>query len=294
MFSFSQLGCFVAVAEELHFGRAAERLRMTQPPLSRQIKILEKELGLDLFDRTSRSVVLTPAARAFLPEARDLLSRIEAAPSVLHRVAAGTAGQITLGFTAMAANLTLPVVLERCREAYPEVDVILREMVSADQLESVVAGGVDIGFVRPPVFYPHLQTRRVGYEALMAAIPKNHVLADRLEPPRIEDFDGQQLLMYSAREARYFHELLIRFFSESTVRPDYVQYVAQVHTMLVLVNAGIGIAIVPESARSIAPDGVVMRPLELSQACPVALDAVWRETNDNPVLRNVLALLPHS
>lgn len=291
MFSFFQMTCFVAVAEELHFGRAADRLRMTQPPLSRQIKLFEKELGLDLFDRTSRSVALTPAGRAFLPEARDLLARIDDVPRSLRRVAAGTAGQITLGFTAMAAQLALPALLERCRDAYPEVDVVLREMVSADQLEFVVSGGVDIGLIRPPVSYPNLRTRRVVDEALVAAIPADHPLAELPEPLIIKDFDGCRLLMYSAKEARYFHELLIRFFAEAQVRPDYVQYVAQVHTMLVLVRAGIGVAIVPESARKAAPGGIVIRELELSQVRPVALEAVWRETNDNPVLRNFLGLL---
>ncbi|MGI5321505.1 LysR substrate-binding domain-containing protein [Actinomadura nitritigenes] len=288
MFTLTQLTSFVAVAEELHFGRAAERLRMTQPPLSRQIQLLEGELRVRLFDRTNRSVRLTPAGRAFLDEARRLLHQAEHAALSARRVSAGEAGRIAVGFTAASAYAALGRLLDTARSALPDVEILLREMVTRDQLRALTEGGLDLGLVRPPVAAPELAERAAGREALLAAVPRGHPLAGGGGPLPLDAFDGQPLIMYSPVEARYFHELLVGLFRRAGVSPVYVQYLSQVHSILALVDGGWGLALVPEAAARLRYAGLTFRPLEPPDPAPVELSLAWRRGNDNPALARLL------
>ncbi|WP_032377502.1 LysR substrate-binding domain-containing protein [Rhodococcoides fascians] len=287
MFSLNRLSCFIAVAEELHFGRAAERLHMTQPPLSRQIQQLESEVGVQLIDRTSRSVTLTAAGLAFLPEARRILDLAEGALLTVRRVPTGDLGTVVVGFTGASAHAVLPQLLDAAREKLPDVKLVLREMVSAVQMESLAVGDLDLGLARPPLKRPGIASRPVLHESLIAAMPEHHPLAEKDELS-VEDFDEQPIIMYSPVDARYFHELLISTFTIVGVTPRYVQYVTQVHTMLVLVRSGIGLALVPESASTMRPEGVVFRPVRTVKERPVELDAAWRVDNDNPALHRFM------
>ena len=208
MFSLSRLSCFIAVAEELHFGRAAERLHMTQPPLSRQIQQLEHELGVQLIERSSRAVSLTAAGAAFLPDARRIVALAESAALTVARVPAGDLGTVTVGFTGASARAVLPRLMQRAREILPDVRLVLREMVTSAQIDGLAGGDLDLGIVRPPISRPGIATRPLHHERLVAAVPADHDLAD-VEHLAIEDFDGQPVIMYSPTEARYFNELLI-------------------------------------------------------------------------------------
>ncbi|WP_433478631.1 LysR substrate-binding domain-containing protein [Spirillospora sp. CA-142024] len=288
MFTLTQLTNFVAVAEELHFGRAAERLRMTQPPLSRQIQLLENELKVRLFDRTNRSVRLTPAGRAFLDEARRLLQQADHAAMSVRQVSAGEAGTITVGFTAASAYATLGRLLEVARTALPDVGIVLREMVTRDQVRALAEGGLDLGFVRPPVSDPDLEERRADREPLLAAVPNGHPLAEGEDPVRLADFDGQRFIMYSPVEARYFHELLISLFRQARVSPVYAQYLSQVHSILALVDSGWGVALVPAAAARLRYAGLTFRPVDLPDPAPVELSLTWHRGNDNPALAKLL------
>jgi DNA-binding transcriptional LysR family regulator len=285
MFELSQLRCFAAVAEELHFGRAAARLNMTQPPLSRQIQLLEHALGVGLFERTSRSVRLTPAGRAFHAEARRVLDLAEGAGLAAKRVARGEAGSITIGFTAAASYGFLPRLLAAARAAMPGVDLVLKETVTADQTEALSSGRIDLGLLRPPV------DRRGGAEAvcvarerLLLAVPRDHPLATGREVA-IGSLDRQPLIMHSPVEGRYFYDLIAGLFQAAGVAPDHVQHISQAHTILALVGAGLGVAVVPEAARSLRFDGVVLRPLRLPAKTAAELFAVWRRDNTNPALQ---------
>lgn len=290
MFTLAQLVSFVAVAEELHFTRAAERLRMTQPPLSRQIQLLEHELGVQLLDRTNRSVRLTPAGRAFLNEARRILRQSEAAALAAQQMSAGETGAIAVGFTAASAYSTLGTLLDVARSTMPGAEIVLREMVTRDQLEAITEGSLDLGMIRPSSTGPDLGTRPAIREGLVAAVPRGHPLAEGEGPVDVGEFNGQQVLMYSPVEARYFHELLVSIFRAAQVAPVFTQYLSQVHSLLALVNAGWGIALVPEAAARMRFPGVVYRTLTLPDPRPVELHLVWRKNNDNPPLH---ALLRH-
>jgi DNA-binding transcriptional LysR family regulator len=288
VFSLARLSCFIAVAEELHFGRAAERLHMTQPPLSRQIQQLEAELGVQLIDRTTRSVTLTPAGVAFLPDARRILQLAESASLTVKRVPAGDLGTVVVGFTAASAHAVLPRLLDRTREQLPDVKLELREMVSSVQVEALMTGELDLGMARPPLNRPGLVSRPLLHEQLIAALPLEHPLAGVTRQLTLSDLDGQDVIMYSPVQARYFNELLISTFTIAGATPRYVQYVTQVHTMLVLVRSGIGLALVPASAATLHPDGVVFRSIGAFRERPVELDAVWRSDSTNPALLRLL------
>ncbi len=289
MFDLSQLRCFVTVAEELHFGRAAARLNMTQPPLSRQIQVLEHIVEAELLERTSRSVRLTPAGRSFLPEARRILKLAESASQVARRIAMGKTGSIKIGFTAATAYEFLPVLIAACRAGLPEVDLSLKEMVSGDQLEALSSGQIDAGLVRPPIARTEFASMRVAAEPLLVAAPEGHPLtaAATVSP---QDLDGQPFVMYSPYESRYFHDLLVTLFTRADVLPRYVQHLSQIHSILAMVRAGLGLAIVPEAAASLNFKGVALRPLRLRAPAQVELFLVWQRAHENPLLPSLIEI----
>jgi DNA-binding transcriptional LysR family regulator len=289
-FELRQLRCFVAAAEELHFGRAAARMNMTQPPLSRQIQLLEHVLGVRLLDRTSRTVRLTPAGRVFLLEARRILRLAESAALATRRIASGESGTITLGFTAASGYSFLPRLLLHRASHAPNIEVALKEMVSTDQVEGLLTGRIDIGLLRPPIGRSEFTTLKVAEERLVAALP--------VGDPRLTEatlnlthFDRQPLIMYAPEGARYFHDMLAELFEAEGVSPIAIQSLSQIHSMLALVRAGIGAALVPEAAQSLHFDDVLFRPVETDPLQPVELYAAWRTDNDNPALQPFLDLL---
>jgi DNA-binding transcriptional LysR family regulator len=290
MFDFSQLRCFVSVAEELHFGRAAQRLNMTQSPLSRQIQVLERVLDAKLIDRTSRSVRLTPAGRSFLPEAQRILRLAEAATHVTRQVASGHAGLLRLGFTAASAYELLPRLVRACRTELPEVTLSLREMVSKDQADALLSGQIDAALIRPPVAHPDLVSALATSEALVAALPADDPLARRRQI-RLSDLSGKPLITYATYEARYFHDLVVAVFADAGVGLHVVEQLAQIHSILALVRAGLGCALVPTSAESLRLEGVVFRPLVLIRPRPVDLHLAWRRDHANPMIERVLRLV---
>jgi len=289
MFELSQLRCFVAAAEELHFGRAAQRLNMTQSPLSRQIQLLERILGLTLLERTSRTVSLTPAGRVFLIEARRIVRLAESAALSARRVAHGDAGRIAIGFTAVSGYSLIPQIVAQARASLPNIEVELKEMVTTEQVEALLTGLIDLAFVRPPVDRQEFETRGVVAEPLLVALPPGD---PRQGQPtfRPEDFDGQPLIMYARQGAGYFHDMLVRLFDEGGAAPVYVQHVAQIHSMLGLVRAGIGAAIVPESASGLHFRDVQFRRLVTQPENPVEMHVAWRRDNANPALESMRRL----
>lgn len=283
MFELSQLRCFVAAAEELHFGRAAQRLNMTQSPLSRQIQLLERILDVTLLERTSRNVALTPAGRVFLIEARRIVRLAESASLSARRVAKGDAGKVAIGFTAVSGYTMVPQIVAQARAALPNIELELREMVSGDQTDALLTGLIDIGFVRPPVTRQEFDTALMSNEPLIVALPSGDPRQAKsvLEP---RDLDGQPLIMYSRQGAGYFHDMLVRLFDDAGVTPQFVQHVTQIHSMLGLVRAGLAAAIVPLSATGLHPDDVQFRQLTTTPERPVELFMAWRRDNANPAL----------
>jgi len=289
VFELSQLRCFVAVAEELHFGRAAARLNMTQPPLSRQIQILERVLDVVLLERSNRTVKLTPAGQSFLTEARRLLKLAESAALLAKRVANGKAGSLCIGFTATSAYSHVPELVAACRRELPDVEIALKEMVSGDQLKRLGSGEIDVGLLRPPIPRTGLVAFRVSAEPLVAAVPANHYLAGA-EEVALDDLAAEPFIMYAPYEARYFHDLLVELFSRAGLVPNYVQHLAQIHSMLAMVHSGVGVALVPQTAMNLHFGGVALRPCKLPHPRPAELFFVSRKDNDNPLVPIVAGL----
>lgn len=288
-FTLEQLRGFVAVAEELHFGRAATRLRMTQPPLSRQVQKLEQFVGARLLERNNRGVALTTAGSAFLTEARRLLAAAEAAPDLARRVAAGSAGVVRIGFTAGSTFGILGEVLNLVTERLPDVAVGLREMVTRDQVAALVSGEIDLGLARPPFDTQTFRSRLLHREALLAALPSGHPLTGLGRPLRAADLVGEPVIMHSPTEARYFYDLVVGLLP--TVHTRVVHTVSQIVTMVWLVAAGRGIAFVPASAAGLGVPGVVFAPLGTAVREPVELHLLWMREAANPPLHSVLRVL---
>ncbi len=283
MFELSQLRCFVAAGEELHFGRAAARLNMTQSPLSRQIQLLERILDVTLLERTSRTVALTPAGRLFMVEAKRIVRLSESAALAARRVAKGDEGRVAVGFTAVSGYTLVPQVVAQARMALPKIQLELHEMVTTDQVEALLTGLIDIAFVRPPVDRHEFETMAVRHEPLVVALPPGDARAGQADFT-LTDFHATPIIMYARRGAGYFHGLLADLFDRVGVTPDYVQHVTQIHSMLGLVHSGLAAAIVPESATGLHLLDVQFRPLVTDPPQPVELHLAWRRDNANPAL----------
>jgi DNA-binding transcriptional LysR family regulator len=282
MYELKQLRCFVAVAEELHFGRAAKHLHMTQPPLSRQVQMLEQALKIKLLTRTSRTVRLTPAGRAFLPEARRILALTESAAIAARRIAKGESGLIRMGFTASSSYSFLPRLLTLANTSLKGFGVVLNEMVTMQQMEALHANRIDFGLVRPPIDRRDLGVIYVAREPLLLAVSTHHRFATG-PAPTMRDLAGEPFITFSPVDGRYFYELIEKMFRKAGISARYVQYISQVHSILALVSAGIGIALVPETARKLHFEGAVLRELA-SPPVFAQLFLVWSSENDNPAL----------
>ena len=281
MFEMSQLRCFVAVAEELHFSRAAERLHMTQPPLSRQISLLEHHVGVQLVERSSRVVRLTAAGRAFFPEAVRILRISEEDAFSARRAAKGEQGTLAIGFTSASGYSLLPEVVRRLRECAPDISLTLKELVSTAQVEALNAGELDLGLLRPHAMNDELESELIVTESLMLAIPEREA-AQWPQEPTLDCLHGKPFVMYSPYEARPFYVMLSERFARAGVVPDIIEHIGQVHTMLALVRAGVGAALIAEGASRLLFDGIVMRRMATE---PVETVCTYRKDNDNPVLQ---------
>lgn len=290
-YTLAQLRGLVAVAEEGHFGRAAERLWMTQPPLSRRIKKLEEEIGVDLFERTPHAVVLTPAGRTFLGEARKILSLADSAPLLAKRVANGDAGTIRIGFTAMSALSVLGSWITIAADELPEVDIQLFELVTRLQVDALLAGDIDVGLARGLPLSDILAAKLIHSEQLVLAAPTGHPLLDPEREIALPDITPYDVVTYSPTESAYLYQLVVSAFSRSKTQPRYVQYVQQVNSVLATVNAGLGVALVPRTASVLRLGNVEYREIADVQDFPVEVHCIWRRTHDNPALGSFLRLL---
>jgi DNA-binding transcriptional LysR family regulator len=285
MLDLGQVRSFVVVASELNFSRAARRLNITQPPLSRQIKLLEQQLDVTLFERNSRRVVLTPAGLAFLAEAQKLLELGNAAVTLTRRAARGSAGSVKVAFVGATTYSFLPHFISQARALAPQIELELVQMETAEQLQSINAGEIDLGLSRPLTGAHHLQSLCVAREAMMLAIPRAHPLAGKRRPT-LDALNGEPFIMFSAA-ARYLHDKLVRLMAENDITPRIVQSMTHSQAILSLVSAGIGLAIVPAGTQNACFDNVVFRTLDLREECIAELHAIWSPDNRNPLLPDI-------
>ncbi|TFV65662.1 UNVERIFIED_ORG: LysR family transcriptional regulator [Bacillus sp. AZ43] len=291
-FTLEQLRGFLAVAEELHFGRAAARLKMTQPPLSRQIQKLERAVGAQLLERDNRRVTLTAAGEVFLGEARRLLSLADTAPELARRVSSGSRGVVRIGFTAASTYGTLGLLLNEVGGALPDIALDLEEMVTREQVAGLLNEEIDLGLARPPFDADTFGSRLLHREALLVAVPAGHRLLALGRDAVAADLAAEPVVMHSPTRARYFYDLVVSLVP--TASQNAVHTVSQVLTMLWLVAAGRGVAFVPASAARLPIEGVRFVRLRTAVPEPVELHLLWVRESRNPALWRVLELLERS
>ena len=261
MFDLHHLHQFVAVAEERHFGRAAKRLHMAQPPLSQAIKRLEDRMGVVLLERTTRKVALTPAGETLLTEARVLLAHAKRTTRLTRQAAEGFEGRIAIGFVSAALYQLLPKTLRAFRKQFPDADLALRELTTEQQLAALQDGSIDVGFCHPPLAgKSDLTVRTIARDRLLAALPKDHPLTQKKKL----DFASlacQPFVLFPARQGPSLHAAIERACYRFGARLSIVAEASRIHTQLSLVAGGLGVTLVPVSARNIRVEGVSYRPI---------------------------------
>ena len=280
-----QLRYFVAVAEELHFRRAAERLHMSQPPLSTAIRALEQDIGVELLLRSRRRVELTPAGAAFLTEARRILESVESAADVARRVGRGELGRLSIGFVGSAMYGRLPDILRVFRAERPDVALSLSELTTARQLEALKSHTIDVGVLRPPSALDEgIRTETLVTERVAVALPSAHPLA-RSRRVELSDLVDEPLVLLDRREAPGLRESIRKAVLEAGGEAHVVQEVTEMQTLIGLVAAGLGISFVPRSVAVRGYRGVAF--VSLGGLAPVVeLALAW--TTDSPPLEAFL------
>ncbi|KAA9002784.1 LysR family transcriptional regulator [Affinibrenneria salicis] len=291
-----QLKHFVAVAETLHFGKAAERLNMTQPPLSQSILSLERELGEALFSRTKRTVALTPFGEQWLPHVRSALACVNALPGLANRLRKGEAGRLALSFVSTADYSVLPALVSQYRSRYPTVDLALTEATSNVQIASLLNDKSDAGIIIPPAntaLPAELSYKKLLSEPLIAALPESWARQQRLRiidgklcPSSVID---APLIIFPQPLAPAFHALVMSYYASYGTQANVIQHAIQMQTIISLVAAGMGIALVPNSLRHLARTGVVYLDL-LDDPPQLDTGLVWRKDNASPTLKNLIAI----
>jgi DNA-binding transcriptional LysR family regulator len=282
-----QLRYFIAVAEELHFGRAAERVNICQPPLSQQIKNLEEELGTQLFHRKNKRISLTEAGTAFLEDAKEILRRVDTAVEKVRGIGRGVVGQISLGLVLPAMDTFVPDAIRAFRSHYPMVEIQLSEMGTLAQVAALRANSIHMGIMR---LFQHDATgfivEKIVEEPYVLAIPSGHRLAS-LDAVPLGALDGEPLIFFPRRSHPALHDKIVACFSAAGSTPVIAQEATTKFTSIALVAAGLGVALVPASAQKQSRPGVAYRPIA-GDIPTVELSLVWRAETETAALRNLI------
>ncbi|OSP56460.1 LysR family transcriptional regulator [Pseudoruegeria sp. SK021] len=289
-FEYFQMRCFVAVAEELSFRRAADRLNMTQPPLSRQIKILEERINLKLLERDNRHVRLTSAGESFYQSAVDIIKRSEHAVLNARQAERGETGSIALGFVPSAAFRFVPLIAQRMTAEMPKVTLTPIEMMGYEVIEAQRSGRIDLGLTRMESPRGEIERTRVVSEPFVLAIPKHHPLAHKPDLS-ISDFDGEPYISFAKDRGGYLKETLDALFFACNILPDTRLGVSQTHAVISLVNHGLGFALVPRSAQVIQMTQTVYREITLPSQFRSDMYLVTKSGQDSVVRDQVKRLI---
>lgn len=285
-----QLKHFTTVAEELHFGKAAKRLHMSQPPLSQSIQKLEEELGTTLFVRTSRKVRLTNEGRYLLAEAHEILKRMDNAAGMVGRLARGETGRLRVGVVGPALEGQLPCTIRQFCRDNPDVSISMSQLYSSEQLEKLASGELDVGVARlftpPPSDLDHAVLLREPY---VLAIPDGHPLAALSAVP-LERLDGESLAIFPRQAHPRLYDSILSALSEAGACPVVESVALVMHTINALVAAGMGVAFMPESMQALPRPGVSYRPV-IGRLPVVEYSIVWPKHGDSPLTRRFVTAL---
>jgi len=283
------LTSFLAVAEELHFGRAAKRLQMAQPPLSQQIRQLEKELGVQLFERNTRSVRLTNAGESFLEPVRTVMEDLDVATRAARAAGRGEYGRVTVGFAGASSHESLPLLTRAVRAAHPGLELVMRGQTYANiALARVADGSLDLGFVRLPVTQPGVAARVIDEEEVICALPSDHPLA-RMDEVPVEALAEEPFVSFPANAGSTVRDATVRVCVAAGFNPRVVQEAPDSYTILALVAAGVGVTLTLSSCRHIQQTGLAYRRLA-GERVQLQAALAWRRDNPSAALGTVLAI----
>jgi DNA-binding transcriptional LysR family regulator len=285
---FRQIECFLAVAEELHFSRAAKRLHLSQPPLSKHIQQLEQELGVQLFMRNRRSVTLTEAGRIYQEKVRNVMYQLEEAKLAAQRAQEGQTGELKIGFLSALFYDFIPPLLMRFRRRFPDVQVTLLEMVAAKQFEAVSDGKVDVAFPGLPPDKPGLEisSRILRKDKWFACFHSEHPLAQH-EKVSLEELRRESFVFIQRAVSPAFDDALLQMFRQANYTPRVAQTASRAQSLLSLVAAGVGISIFPGAVSALPSAGLVFRPLR-DKLPPYEHSIIWNKSNKSAVLAEFL------
>lgn len=274
---------FVAAAEELHFTRAAERIGIAQPALSQQMQKLERELGTPLFHRERRRITLTDAGAVLLEEARRLLADFGRTVSRVEEIGRGETGTLVVAFAASVMFVALPKLIRRFRTQFPDVRLELLELNSAQQVEGIASGAIDLGFVREAQLHESLQERTILREPLVVAVAKSHRLAGR-KRVALRELAGDDFVLFPRDVSPGLHARVTSLCLDAGFSPRIVQVSRELYTTVSLVESGLGVTIIPSSIRKMGWTGVRYLAIAAADAS-TRIDMTWRTGNTRPVLR---------
>ena len=286
---FRQLRYFVTIAQELHFGRAAERLDITQPALSKQIRVLEQELQIELFTRTKRSVKLTPAGKVFFVEAQQLLERAENAIALARSTASGEVGRLTIGFTATATYTVLPKLIRRFRSRYPQVEIETIELSTEAQVTAIDREEIDIGFLHPPVDTRGLELRSLLSEEFVAVLPREHPLASK-KSLSLSDLKQEHFILHSRAEGPHLYDEFLKLCHQAGFEPKIkaVKKANSHQSRICFVAAGIGVTFVPAGLQNAIASDLICIPM-IDVPLKLEFAVVWRsKTGLSPVVQKFI------
>ncbi|NRB05691.1 MAG: LysR family transcriptional regulator [Rhodobacteraceae bacterium] len=284
-----RLRYFVAVAEELHFGRAAERLDMAQPPLSRQIAQLEKDLDVKLFDRARAQIRLTPAGDVLLDRTRAILDQLDSAFREVTRIGQGSAGRLRIAFVGSASHGVLPTIIKSYRSHYPDVDLALSAMNNADLERALVQREIDIAVARPSLKGEEFRSTELHREPLVLAMPDNSALNTKSKIA-FKDLAGETFILYPRRPRPSFADHVLSVLAEEGITPGETIFAQDYQTAISLVSVGVGLSVVPESVSSTQRPGVFYRPYRGFNP-GTGLSAHARRDNTKPHVLNFFKIL---
>ncbi|MDJ0534631.1 MAG: LysR family transcriptional regulator [Xenococcaceae cyanobacterium MO_207.B15] len=279
---------FVAVAEELHFGRAAEKVQITQPVISDQIRRLEQELGVKLFFRTKRIVELTEPGKIFFKDAKQILERVDRAVSAVQKAERGELGSLIIGYTGPALYTLLPKIIRTFRDRYSQVELVLKEICTNEQVEALNSGNIEVGFLHPPVD-GEFEFISIMTEKMVLALPEDHPLTTFTKVP-ISKLSNQSFILFPRHEGLSLYNRILLMCQQAGFAPKIVQEVTPQPTMIGLVAAGIGVSLVSESLQNINRPGVVYRKLDVPTP-ELELVAAWKKEKVSPVLPKFLQVV---
>jgi DNA-binding transcriptional LysR family regulator len=280
---------FAAVAEELHFGRAARKLHISQPPLSMQIRALEAELGVKLLNRTRRHVSLTRAGAIFLQDARQILERSEQAVLTVRRAERGEIGELAVGFISVADYNLLPLVLREFRRQFPLVTLSLKELTTDAQIADLANSRIDVGFLLPPVNDAAIESVPVLREPLIVALPERHPMARRRGAIPLASLADAPFIITPRQMAPGLYDDIVSVCHAAGFSPQIAQEAIQMQTVVSLVSAEMGVALIPRSLQNLQRTGVVYKSLkDISPMSEIHL--AWRRNDTLPALQLFLQL----